>query len=90
MITDSLYYGDFAKGQRTRHNHTHTLGEFATGMRNASTPTAIGDFATGMRTTSTPPTTGDFATGMRGTVGIPIRDVGSAASLLPIALRATA
>lgn len=42
--------GDYARGQRTRRDHTFVQGDFATGMRTTSTPTHIGDFATGMRT----------------------------------------
>ena len=44
--------GDFARGQRTEHDHACVHADFATGMRTVSTPTAIGDFAAGMRTVS--------------------------------------
>ena len=79
--------GDFARGQRTEHDHACVHADFATGMRTVSTPTAIGDFATGMRSSSTPTAIGDFATGMR-TVSAAVilsHDSASEQSSLPIA-----
>jgi hypothetical protein len=61
----SLHHGDFACGQRTRPDHFHIRGNFATGMHTTSPPTALGGFATGMRTSSISLATVDFATGMR-------------------------
>jgi hypothetical protein len=82
----SLHHGDFAYGERTRPDHFHIHGNFATGTHTTSPPTALGDFATGMRTTSISPATGDFATGMRAapTVAMPRRHYPSEPS--PVAI----
>lgn len=79
--------GDYARGQRTRHDHRFVQGDFASGMRTTTKSPATADFATGMRTTTTPAHIGDFATGMRTQ---PVRVAHSHAkvsepSLLPIA-----
>ncbi|HEY5430115.1 MAG TPA: hypothetical protein VIK04_13440 [Solirubrobacteraceae bacterium] len=59
----SAAHGDFARGQRPNPGHGRSECDFATGTRNAGTPTTIGDFATGMRTVSPAVTTHHLTTG---------------------------
>ena len=60
----SSAHGDLAGARQTALDNASVHGDFAAGMRSASTPTAIGDFATGMRTTPAAviPARDDFAT----------------------------